>query len=81
MATSQIFCALMQIQVDRGLIHYLVELPFEAFGPATVSAGIEAWSWVISEKPEYEIVLMSELVSAWIDTIKTGKGMFSTALK
>ncbi|EKM55298.1 uncharacterized protein PHACADRAFT_255820 [Phanerochaete carnosa HHB-10118-sp] len=65
---------------DRGLVHYLVAMPFELFTPPSVSAGIEAWSWVISEKPQYEMVLMSELTSAWIDTIKFGRGMFCESM-
>lgn len=70
-----------RLQFDRALVHYLVALPFELFNPPSISAGIEAWSWVISEKPQYEIVLMSELTSAWIDTIKLGRGMFSKTMK
>ncbi|THG97697.1 hypothetical protein EW026_g4356 [Hermanssonia centrifuga] len=46
----------------------------------TISAGIDAWSWVISEKAEYETAIMSELTSAWIETIKHEKGMFSIIL-
>ncbi|KIP08776.1 hypothetical protein PHLGIDRAFT_29437 [Phlebiopsis gigantea 11061_1 CR5-6] len=70
----------LEDKFDRGLCHYLIALPFEAFSPASISAGVEAWTWVISEKPDYEIVLMSELTSAWMDTIKSGRGMFSRAM-
>lgn len=68
-------------QCDHDLIHYLVVLPFEAFTQSAVSAGIETWTWVISEKPEYEVALMSELSSAWTLTIKHERGMFSRKLK
>ncbi|KAI0822734.1 atypical/PIKK/PI4K protein kinase [Trametes gibbosa] len=64
-------------QWDYDLAHYLVALPFEAFTQSAVSAGIELWSWVIAEKPEYEVTLMSEIAAAWEVTIKQGKGMFS----
>ncbi|KAJ8463246.1 hypothetical protein ONZ51_g10373 [Trametes cubensis] len=62
---------------DYDLAHYLVALPFEAFTQSAVSAGIESWTWVIAEKPEYEVTLMSEIAAAWDVTIKLGRGMFS----
>jgi len=39
---------------------YLFALSFEALRPASVAAGIDAWTWVISEKPEYETGVMME---------------------
>ncbi|KAI0075272.1 hypothetical protein K474DRAFT_1676500 [Panus rudis PR-1116 ss-1] len=65
---------------DYTLIHYLVSLPFESFTPSTISAGIEVWTWVIAEKPEYEVAFVSEITTAWINTIKHGRGMFSQSL-
>ncbi|KAI0934808.1 hypothetical protein AcW1_006214 [Taiwanofungus camphoratus] len=76
-------CAATLIYGDKceyDLLHYLVALPFKAFTPSAVSVGIEAWSWVIAQKPDYEIALMSEITSAWSLTIKHAKGMFSSAL-
>ncbi|KAI0818966.1 atypical/PIKK/PI4K protein kinase [Irpex lacteus] len=64
----------------RDLLHYIVALPFEAFTSTVISAGVEVWSWIISEKPEYEIVLLSELAASWSETIEQKKGMFSTNL-
>ena len=63
------------------MLHYLVALPFEAFRPSIMSAGIEAWSWVISEKPDYEIALLSKITSFWIETLKLEKGLFSKTHK
>ncbi|EPS96826.1 hypothetical protein FOMPIDRAFT_1052946 [Fomitopsis schrenkii] len=65
---------------EYDLLHYLVALPFEAFTPSAVAAGIQAWSWVIAEKPDYEVALMSEIGSAWVSTIRHERGMFSKAL-
>ncbi|KAI0362486.1 atypical/PIKK/PI4K protein kinase [Trametes cingulata] len=64
-------------QWDYDLAHYLVALPFEAFTQSAISAGIESWTWVIAEKPEYEVTLMSEIAAGWDTSIKLGKGMFS----
>ena len=52
---------------------YLVVLPFEVFTLAAISAGIKVWTWVISEKPEYD--------SAWLATVRFERGMFSTSQK
>ncbi|THU88594.1 hypothetical protein K435DRAFT_821590 [Dendrothele bispora CBS 962.96] len=65
---------------DYELLHYLVSLPFEVFTPSAISAAIEAWTWVIAEKPGMEIGIMSEIVSAWSSTISHEKGIFSTSL-
>jgi phosphatidylinositol 4-kinase len=59
----------------------MVILPFEIFTPAAISAGIEVWTWVIAEKPEYEIGVMMEINSAWLCSVKQEKGMFSTSMK
>ncbi|TFK94778.1 atypical/PIKK/PI4K protein kinase [Polyporus arcularius HHB13444] len=66
-------------QWDYDLAHYLVALPFEAFTQSAISAGIESWSWVIAEKPNYEMTLMSEIAAAWDTSVKLGKGMFSAS--
>ncbi|THH29581.1 hypothetical protein EUX98_g4604 [Antrodiella citrinella] len=65
---------------DYDLLHYLVALPFESFSPTAISAGCEVWSWVIAEKAEHEVVLMAEIASAWNNTIKHERGMFSKSL-
>jgi phosphatidylinositol 4-kinase len=59
----------------------MVALPFEVFTPSAISAGIEVWTWVISEKSEVEVALMGEILTAWSETITHEKGIFSTALK
>ncbi|KZV73387.1 atypical/PIKK/PI4K protein kinase [Peniophora sp. CONT] len=62
---------------DYAFIHHLVALPFEAFTPSSISAGIEVWTWVISERPEFEISVMAELSTAWALSIKHERGIFS----
>ena len=69
------------VQCDYELMKYLVVLPFEVFTPAAIAAGIEVWTWVISEKPEYEIGVMMEINSAWLATVRFERGMFSTSQK
>ena len=48
---------------------YLVALSFEVFTPASVAAGIDVRTWVISEKPGYEIWVVREINSAWLATV------------
>jgi phosphatidylinositol 4-kinase A len=56
-------------------------LPFEVSTPSSISAGIEVWTWVIAEKPDMEVALMTEVLGAWADSIKFEKGIFSPAQK
>lgn len=58
-----------------------MSLPFEVATPSAIAASIEVWTWVIAEKPDVEVGLMTELLSAWSDTIKEEKGIFSKTLK
>ncbi|KAA1469432.1 atypical/PIKK/PI4K protein kinase [Dentipellis sp. KUC8613] len=65
---------------DSALLHYAVVLPFEVFTPSAITAGIEIWTWIISEKPSMEIAVMTEINSAWMATIKHQRGIFSKVL-
>ncbi|RDB21005.1 Phosphatidylinositol 4-kinase stt4 [Hypsizygus marmoreus] len=68
------------VKCDHDLLHYLVALPFEVATPSAIAASIEVWTWVIAEKPDIEVALMTELLSAWSESIKQEKGIFSKAL-
>jgi len=63
------------------LLHYLVSLPFGVATPSAIASGIDVWSWVIAEKSDTEVALMSEILSAWSDTVKNHMGLFSKSLK
>ncbi|KAG6889834.1 hypothetical protein C0995_014311 [Termitomyces sp. Mi166 len=67
-------------QCDHDLLHHLVALPFEVSTPPAITAGIQVWTWVISNKPNIEVALMAEVLSAWSDNIKHEKGMFSSSI-
>lgn len=62
-------------------MRHLVALPFEVFTPAAIAAGIEVWTWIIAERPEFEIGVMMEINSAWLATVRFERGMFSTSQK
>ena len=59
----------------------MVALPFEVFTPSAIAAGIETWTWVISERPTFEIAMMAEINTAWMTSIKLARGIFSKTLK
>ena len=63
------------------MLHYLVCLPFGVATPSAVASGIDVWNWVIAEKSDTEVALMSEILSAWSDTVKNHTGLFSDSLK
>ncbi|KZT27321.1 atypical/PIKK/PI4K protein kinase [Neolentinus lepideus HHB14362 ss-1] len=65
---------------DYDLLHYLIILPFEVFSPSAVSTGVEVWTWAIAECPSIEMALLTELNSAWVTTIRQGKGFFSKSV-
>ena len=62
-------------------MHYLVALPFAVFGPLVISAGIDVWTWVIGERPEFEIALMMEINTALMATIRNRSGLFSDSVE
>ncbi|KZP21149.1 hypothetical protein FIBSPDRAFT_788486 [Athelia psychrophila] len=62
---------------DYDLLHYLVAIPFGVFTPSALAAGIEVWTWTIAETPDIEVALLTELLSAWFDTVRRHKGIFS----
>lgn len=49
--------------------------------PSAIASGIDVWSWVIAEKSDVEVALMSDILSAWSDTIRLHTGLFSKSLK
>lgn len=76
-------CAATLISLDHcdyEMVHYLVSLPFGVATPSAIAVGIEVWSWIIAEKAAVEVTLMGEILSAWSDTIKLQRGIFSRTL-
>jgi phosphatidylinositol 4-kinase len=67
--------------MDSDIIHYLVELPMAAFTPLAIAAGVDAWTWLLRQRPEAEIALIGEISAGWLETIKAEKGLFSTSMK
>ena len=66
--------------MDSDIIHYLVALPITAFTPLSIAAGVDAWTWLLRQRPEAEIAVLGEISAGWLETIRKEKGMFSTSM-
>lgn len=66
--------------MDADILHSLVSLPMTVFSPLAIAAGIDAWTWLVRQRPEAEIALMGEISAGWLSTIREGKGLFSTSM-
>ncbi|KAF8637362.1 hypothetical protein AX17_002861 [Amanita inopinata Kibby_2008] len=73
-------CLLSMEKCNYDLLHRLVVLPFEVATPSAVTVGIEVWTWLIADKPDIEVALMAEILSAWSDSIKGERGIFSPTM-
>ncbi|GMK56681.1 hypothetical protein CspeluHIS016_0305210 [Cutaneotrichosporon spelunceum] len=66
--------------MDADILHCLVELPMAEFTPLAIAAGVDAWTWLVRQRPEAEITLMGEISAGWLSTIREHKGLFSGAM-
>lgn len=65
---------------DQDILHYLVFLPIRAFTSLGIAAGVDAWAWLIAERPSVEVALITEIASGWFWTIRAQRGLFSSAM-
>lgn len=68
-------------RLDADILHCLVDLPMTVFTPLAIAAGVDAWTWLVRERPEAEIALMGEISAGWLNTVKEGKGLFNSSMK
>ncbi|OCF44647.1 phosphatidylinositol 4-kinase [Kwoniella heveanensis CBS 569] len=67
-------------KMDRDIIHYLVELPMTAFTPLAIAAGVDAWTWLLRQRPEAEVAIIGAITAGWLHTIRLNRGLFSTSM-
>ncbi|KAF8623467.1 hypothetical protein AX15_006251 [Amanita polypyramis BW_CC] len=65
---------------DYDLLHGLVRLPFDVATPPAMVVGIEVWTWLMGDRPDLEVALLAEILSAWSDSIKGERGFFSPTM-
>lgn len=62
---------------DRKLLRSLCWAPLHLFHEETIDSVVDCWKWVLSAKPEIELQLIQEIVSAWNCTVDKNLGIFS----
>jgi len=67
--------------MDSDIVHYLIELPMVAFTPLAIAAGVDAWTWLLRQRPGSEIPVIGEISAGWLETMSAGKGLFNTSMK
>lgn len=67
--------------MDADIIHYLVELPMTAFTPLAIAAGVDAWTWLLRQRPSAQVSIIGEISAGWLETIRAKKGLFSTSME
>ncbi|KJE03847.1 phosphatidylinositol 4-kinase [Cryptococcus gattii NT-10] len=67
-------------RMDRDILHYLVELPMVAFTPLAIAAGVDAWTWLLRQRPEAEVAIIGAITAGWMQTIIEKKGFFNNSM-
>ncbi|KAI8347951.1 hypothetical protein B0O80DRAFT_391114 [Mortierella sp. GBAus27b] len=67
-------------KVQADLVKMIVWIPIYLFTPDSLKIGTSAWNWLITEKPEAEKRLMSEVAAGWEWACRHQKGLFSPLL-
>ncbi|OWZ76646.1 phosphatidylinositol 4-kinase [Cryptococcus neoformans Bt85] len=67
-------------RMDRDILHYLVELPMVAFTPLAIAAGVDAWTWLLRQRPEAEVAIVGAITAGWMQTIIEKKGFFNNSM-
>ncbi|ODN73286.1 hypothetical protein L202_07835 [Cryptococcus amylolentus CBS 6039] len=67
-------------RMDRDLLHYVVELPMTAFTPLAIAAGVDAWTWLLRQRPEAEVAIGGAITAGWTQTIILRKGFFNDSM-
>ena len=69
------------LQIDHDLLHYIVSIPVQIFTAASVTSGLEAWSWIVDQRPALEYKIMTEIHVAVGWTMRRRIGLFSDTLQ
>ncbi|KAF9355760.1 phosphatidylinositol-4- kinase [Mortierella sp. NVP85] len=67
-------------KVEADLVKMVVWIPIYLFTPDSLKIGTSAWNWLITEKPQVEKRLMSEVAAGWEWACRNKKGLFSSLL-
>ncbi|KAL3684958.1 hypothetical protein R1sor_002980 [Riccia sorocarpa] len=63
------------------LLRLLCWCPAHIFTPEAMETGVFIWTWILSAAPQLGSRVMGELVDAWMWTVDTKKGLFSSGIE
>ncbi|KAG0095832.1 phosphatidylinositol-4- kinase [Podila epicladia] len=67
-------------KVEEELVKMIAWIPIYLFTPDSLKIGTSVWNWLITEKPNVEKRLMSEVAAGWTWACRHQKGLFSPLL-
>lgn len=67
-------------KVDGDLIRNIVRIPVQIFSPDSLHIGTAVWDWIVVERPDFEKLLMVEMLSMWNWCQRHRKGLYSPVL-
>lgn len=68
-------------KVDAEMIRNIVRIPVQIFSPDSLHIGTAVWDWIVVERPDFEKLLMVEMLSMWNWCQRHRKGLYSPVLK
>jgi phosphatidylinositol 4-kinase len=61
---------------ERELLHEISICCSSLFTKQIIEVAIESWSWIISSRPDIELLVVEEMTNAWQMTVELRLGMF-----
>lgn len=59
------------------VLNLLCRVPIQIFNEEAIKAGIQAWSWLLSQNSKLEIQFMTALADSWEWLVRRSRGIFS----
>ena len=66
--------------IEEDLVKMVAWIPIYLFTPDSLKIGTSVWNWLITEKPNVEKRLMTEIAAGWAWAARHQKGLFSPLL-
>ncbi|KAG0046870.1 phosphatidylinositol-4- kinase [Gryganskiella cystojenkinii] len=67
-------------KIEEDLVKMVAWIPIYLFTPDSLKIGTSVWNWLITEKPNVEKRLMTEVAAGWAWAARHQKGLFSPLL-
>jgi phosphatidylinositol 4-kinase len=70
---------LMKPSMDERQLFTLTRAPVKLFQADAMQTIVECWNWLLSARPDLELVFLQEMISAWHSSQHLKLGLFSDA--